>query len=102
LVDEHILYNAARSTISGIIDWGNTAIGDPAIDFTGLLAAGGEDFVARVLSHYQEAVDNSFRQRMRFYLRAMPINTLLFGLSSGQEQLVREGLAEISDHKMTR
>jgi aminoglycoside 2''-phosphotransferase len=101
LADEHILYDAARGTISGIIDWGDTAIGDPAIDFTGLLAVGGEGFVAGVLSHYQRAVDDSFRQRMRFYLRAMPINTLLFGLSSGQEQLVREGLAKISDDKMT-
>ncbi len=96
---EHILYDSARGTISGVIDWGDTAIGDPAIDFTGLLASYGEDFVERVLSHYQGTVDTSFRQRMRFYLGVMPLNTVLFGLSTGQEEYVRQGLR---DDKMTR
>jgi aminoglycoside 2''-phosphotransferase len=96
---EHILYDPARGAISGIIDWGDTAIGDPAIDFTGLLASYGEDFVERVLSHYQGAVDASFRRRMRFYLGAMPINTVLFGLETAQEEYVCEGLAEISSRQ---
>ena len=95
LASEHILYNAARGTISGIIDWGDTAIGDPAIDFAGLLADYGEDFMERVLAHYQGPADASFRQRTRFYLSAMPINTLLFGLDTAQAQYVRAGLAEL-------
>ncbi|MEO7913014.1 MAG: phosphotransferase [Roseiflexaceae bacterium] len=95
LGDEHILYNPARGTVSGIIDWGDTAIGDSAIDFAGLLAAYGEDFTERVLSHYQGEVDAAFRQRMRFYHGAMPINTLLFGLDTAQEQFVRQGLREL-------
>jgi aminoglycoside 2''-phosphotransferase len=96
LADEHILYDSARGTISGIIDWGDTAIGDPAIDFTGLLAAYGEAFVERVLACYQGAVDASFRQRMRFYRGVMPLNTVLFGLDTGQEEFVQQGLEEIA------
>jgi aminoglycoside 2''-phosphotransferase len=96
LAGEHILYNPARGTISGIIDWGDAAIGDPAIDFTGLLAAYGEVFVERVLAHYQGAIDESFRRRMRFYCGVMPLNTVLFGLSTGQAEYVRQGLAEIA------
>jgi aminoglycoside 2''-phosphotransferase len=94
LADEHILYDPARGAISGIIDWGDTAIGDPAIDFTGLLAAYGEDFTERVLAHYQGQVDASFRDRMRFYRGVMPLNTVLFGMNTAQEEYVREGLAE--------
>jgi len=97
LAGEHILYDSARGTISGIIDWGDTMIGDPAIDFTGLLAAYGEDFAERVLAHYQGAVDASFRQRMRFYRGAMPLNTVLFGLDTGQAEYVYQGLKEIND-----
>jgi aminoglycoside 2''-phosphotransferase len=93
---EHILYDPARGAISGIIDWGDTAIGDPAIDFTGLLASYGEDFTERVLSRYQGDVDASFHERMRFYCGVMPLNTVLFGLSTGQEQYVREGLGDLS------
>ncbi len=96
---EHILYDPARGAISGIIDWGDTAIGDPAIDFAGLLDAYGEDFTERVLSRYQGAVDESFRRRMRFYCGAMPLNTVLFGLSTGQEEYVRQGLTACEQHE---
>jgi aminoglycoside 2''-phosphotransferase len=89
---EHILYDPARSAISGIIDWGDSAIGDPAIDFAGLLADYGEDFTEGVLSHYQCEVDRSFRDRVRFYCGAMPLNSVLFGLATGQAEFVSQGL----------
>lgn len=96
LAGEHILYAPARGTITGIIDWGDVAIGDPAIDFTGLLAAYGEDFTERVLAQYQCEVDTSFRDRMRFYCGITPLNTVLFGLSTAQEDYVQEGLKELA------
>ena len=64
--------HAHRGEISGIIDWGDTAIGDPAIDFTGLLASYGKDFVERVLSRYRGRVDASFRDRCNFMLGGNP------------------------------
>jgi aminoglycoside 2''-phosphotransferase len=97
LADEHILYDPACSLINGIIDWSDTAIGDPAIDFTGLLAAYGEDFTERVLAHYQGEVDASFRDRMHFYRGVMPLNTVLFGLDTAQEEYVREGLTDLQE-----
>jgi aminoglycoside phosphotransferase (APT) family kinase protein len=96
LAGEHILYDPQRGTISGIIDWGDLAIGDPAIDFTGLLDAYGEEFVERVLACYPGQVGAGFRARMRFYRGVMPFNTVLFGLSTGQDDYVREGLAAVS------
>ncbi len=92
---EHILYDPERGTITGIIDWGDTAIGDPAIDFAGLLADYGEEFTERVLSYYQGEIDDSIRRRVRFYQRAMPINTVLFGLDTGQAQYVQQGLEDL-------
>ena len=100
LAGEHILYQPTRGMITGIIDWGDAAIGDPAIDFTGLLDAYGEDFTERVLSHYQGDMDASFRDRMRFYHGVIPLNSVLFGLATGQAEYVREGLAEIA--RLTR
>ena len=34
---EHILVDAARSSLTGIIDWGDMALHDPAWDFIGLV-----------------------------------------------------------------
>jgi aminoglycoside phosphotransferase (APT) family kinase protein len=96
LAGEHILYDPEGGAITGIIDWGDLAIGDPAIDFTGLLDAYGEEFVERVLAHYHGEADAGFWARMRFYRSVMPFNTVLFGLSTRQDDYVREGLAMIS------
>lgn len=96
LAGEHILYDPERGAISGIIDWGDLAIGDPAIDFAGLLDAYGEEFVERVLAGYHGEADTAFRARMRFYRGVMPLNTVLFGLSTGQAEHVREGLEAVS------
>ncbi|HEU5099288.1 MAG TPA: phosphotransferase [Roseiflexaceae bacterium] len=96
LAKEHILYDAERGAITGIIDWGDVAIGDPAIDFAGLLDAYGEEFVERVLAHYQGQIDTGFQKRMRFYWGAMPLNTVLFGLTTGQDAYVQEGLSIVS------
>jgi aminoglycoside 2''-phosphotransferase len=93
---EHILYDPAHGAISGIIDWGDTIIGDPAIDFAGLLADYGENFAAQVLAHYHGEVDASFRARMRFYCGAMPLNSILFGLATGLAKYIDEGLSVLS------
>ena len=99
LAGEHILYDLARGTITGVIDWGDVALGDPAIDFAGLLDAYGEEFVERVLAHYQGEVDRTFRGRMRFYRGVMPLNTVLFGLSTGQAAYVQQGLRAVSSRQ---
>lgn len=92
---EHILVDPAHNTISGIIDWGDAAIGDPAIDFTGLYAELDQDFMDQVLAHYDPAGDHTLRERALFYAFVMPFHAVLFGLSTGQAKLVREGLRDL-------
>jgi aminoglycoside 2''-phosphotransferase len=48
---EHILYDRDDDEISGIIDWGDLAIGDPDYDLTYLYQDYGAAFVARLLVH---------------------------------------------------
>jgi aminoglycoside 2''-phosphotransferase len=96
LAGEHILYNPAHGAIAGVIDWGDVAIGDAAIDFAGLLDAFGDGFTARVLAHYQGELDRSFRRRIHFYCGVMPLNTVMFGISTGQDEYVWEGLTAVS------
>lgn len=47
---EHVLVDGGA--ISGVIDWGDVALGDPAIDFGGIYYAGGDDAVATALAEY--------------------------------------------------
>jgi aminoglycoside 2''-phosphotransferase len=91
----HILCDPATATISGVIDWGDAAIGDPAIDFVGLLDDCGTDLTERVLAAYAGDIDVTFRSRMGFYLHALPFNDILFGAATGDAELVAQGVAGV-------
>jgi aminoglycoside 2''-phosphotransferase len=80
-----------------VIDWGDATIGDPAIDFAGLLGDCGADFTERALAAYAGDVDTTFRNRMRFYLEAMPFNDILFGLATGDSELVTQGVTAFEE-----
>jgi aminoglycoside phosphotransferase (APT) family kinase protein len=46
---EHVLINSHSGSVNAIIDWGDTAIGDPAVDFAGLYTWYGESWMKCVL-----------------------------------------------------
>src|SRR5205085_1752402 len=50
LAGEHILCDPERSTLTGVIDWGDATIGDPAMDFVGLHVDRGKEFTELVLA----------------------------------------------------
>lgn len=62
----HILLSEGKTNISGIIDFGEMAVGDPACDFAGLWAYG-EDFLKKVMEHYNQEKDDGFVERSRYY-----------------------------------
>ena len=65
LVGDHILFDAKKKKISGVIDFADVEIGDPAIDFRRLWEFG-EEFFQNVLSSYGGTVDRDFVQRSKF------------------------------------
>jgi aminoglycoside 2''-phosphotransferase len=78
--------------VNGIIDWEDATLGDPALDFVGLLYMGGWEPVEEVLSAYEGTVDDTFRQRMSFYLGAIPFHQIRFGLETKDDNHVQDGL----------
>lgn len=67
--DAHILCDPRRAEITGIIDWEDASIGDPAIDFTGVYWDCGKKFTKRVLAKYGGKVDETFWERTVFYYK---------------------------------
>jgi aminoglycoside 2''-phosphotransferase len=95
LVGGHILCDPARGRLTGIIDWGDCVIGDPALDFSGLDLQYGRVFVERVISHYQGNIDKSFWQRMTFYqCYEHAFSKLIYG-SFGDEEIFEQGIAAL-------
>jgi len=94
---EHIFCDPERSILTGVIDWGDANLGDPAIDFVGLHLRHGRDFTKQVLTRYQSEVDAFFWRRIDFYLCYPPYSELLYGAYSGGETFIARGLAGLQE-----
>lgn len=73
----NILWDPERHEVSGIIDFGEAEVGDPAYDFAGLLSSYGECFVRRCLEMYPNG-DRIF-DRMNFYRGTFALQEALHG-----------------------
>ena len=91
---EHILHDPA-GRLTGVIDWGDASIGDPAQDFIGVYRTLGADFARRVHAHYARRVDSTFWRRVRFYAAIVPFFEIIFGSLEGDEGHVAAGLAAL-------
>jgi aminoglycoside 2''-phosphotransferase len=92
---EHILCDQQHKVVTGIIDWEDAAIGDPAIDFVGLNMVGGRDFIERVLGSYRGTAGENFWERLSFYQAIIPYHEYRFGLEIGDDHHIRAALEDI-------
>ncbi len=98
----NILCDPSVKRITGIIDWGDACIGDPAYDFSGLLYEYGTKFLDGVLSHYSMEDKSAFKRRVSFYSSLIPFRIILgarkyrrkFRLA-GDEVIIFEGQRSI-------
>ena len=97
LASEHILYDPRGDFLSGIIDWGDTKIGDPAHDFVGLHIIGGRELVERVMRHYCGSSASAFWPRIIFYTAIIPFYEIQYGFIVNQDQHIQRGLQQIKD-----
>jgi len=79
----HMLCRGGRLT--GVIDWGDARIGDPAIDYAWLLNVPFPDW----------DVDDELRRRAQIYHRLGPWFEVHYGVFTEQPEWVRSGLAAV-------
>ena len=82
---EHLLVRDGR--LVGVIDWGDTRVGDPALDYAWLLNGPFADW----------DVDPSVRRRARFYHRLGPWYEAHYGVFTNQPAHLERGLAGITE-----
>jgi aminoglycoside phosphotransferase (APT) family kinase protein len=70
---EHLLLDPETLRPTGLIDWSDVKLGDPAVDFAGLWEWRGERFVRLALSHYDLPWDDAFLARCRFTAQVLGI-----------------------------
>ncbi|MBO0839790.1 MAG: phosphotransferase [Sciscionella sp.] len=88
---EHFLVDAHGTM--GMIDFGDAAVGDPAIDFAGLLKPLGDKRIRALLGEYGQP---EWWPRVRAYHRIAPIHAILHGRATGNGRMVANARRRIA------
>ena len=94
---EHVLVDAGASTVTGIIDWTDAAIADPAYDLALIYRDLGPEVFDLTLAHYDGGrFDAADRERAVFYARCSLLEDIAYGLSTpGARRYAGAGLAHL-------
>ncbi|WP_088282817.1 phosphotransferase [Kineosporia sp. A_224] len=90
---EHLLVEGGRLT--GVLDWSDAALADPAVDVARLLRDLGPEFVAGLMARYRGPIDPGFDERVLFYARCAALEDLAFGAETGRQEYVDNALRAV-------
>ena len=92
---EHILVDTCSGGVSGVIDWADAVIGDPAIDFASLYTWYGESLLENVLAHYTGTLDGEVISRSRYLAACLAIHNITLGRDMDRVEWVEAGYAAL-------
>lgn len=87
----HVLIDPASRTLSGVIDWGDAMLCDPARDFIFLYEDWGRDFLRHALDGYGAGGDASFLRRILVLYLADQTEWTLQVAEDGRSRDVEQG-----------
>jgi aminoglycoside phosphotransferase (APT) family kinase protein len=92
---EHVLVDPPTRTVTGVIDWTDAAITDPAYDFGLLHRDLGPDAARAAIARYRTGANDvaALAERAVFYARCSVFEDLAYGLETGRNVFVDKSLA---------
>ena len=85
----HILFNKQNKRISGVIDFGDAQIGDPAFDFAGLYYDFGHEFTTSVYEQYSTLISHHdpllIHRITTFYQYSPLLHNIIYNFESENE-----------------
>jgi aminoglycoside phosphotransferase (APT) family kinase protein len=89
---EHLLIDPATGTLSGVIDWADAAITDPARDFALVYRDLGPATFDRMLAHYDRPWSTQDCDRAVFLARCAVLEDIAYGIRTGDRRYSAAGL----------
>ena len=95
LLEDHILIDPEKGTLSGIIDWADACTRIRSSDFAGLYYAGGRDCAARAYSSYGVEPDEHEWRWLQHRALVIGIGEVHYGYHTAQPQQVAHGMDRV-------
>jgi len=93
---EHVLVGVETNAVTGIIDWTDAPIADPARDFALIYRDLGPEVFELTLVHYEGYFDDADRERAVFYARCKLLEDIAYGVRTGAHPYTKAGLAHLA------
>ena len=94
-LEDHIFFDQEKQQLSGVIDFADVTINDPAHDFQNIVEYGGEAFFNNVMEHYQLKDDPTLSKRTKLRIEARPLFEAAYSLMFGFDERFRERMVYI-------
>jgi aminoglycoside 2''-phosphotransferase len=92
LVPEHVLVDPMTGELTGVIDWGDAGVDDPAVDFAGVWRQMGDEFARQMLAASRHSLDTTMLRRMDFYAGMEPFHEIHFAQTHGDAAHLTHGV----------
>jgi aminoglycoside phosphotransferase (APT) family kinase protein len=95
---EHVLVDPGTWAVTGVIDWSDAAIVDPAVDFGLVYRDLGPAAVRAAMGRYRTEVNDldTLAERAVFYARCSVFEDLAYGIRTGRDAYVDKSLAAMA------
>ncbi len=81
--DEHLMVDPDTGLVTGLIDWGDAVLGDPALDLATVLTDFGPEVYRRVLAGYRAPREDGLGERLRHLARRRMVEDLAWRVRIG-------------------
>lgn len=100
LSPDHLLADTGRVRLTGVIDFGDACIGDPAWDLVYIYEDYGPDVLSLFLDRYDPRNARLIGRKVRIYQQLNNVDYCLQVLSSGDEGPIREAMAILDEQAL--
>jgi aminoglycoside phosphotransferase (APT) family kinase protein len=92
---EHLLFDPEMETLTGVIDWTDAAITDPAVDFGRLYRDFGPAALKAIVANYRAPWTAGTYERTVFFARCALLEDLAYGIHGGDRRYADAALAHL-------
>jgi aminoglycoside 2''-phosphotransferase len=89
-LEDHVFFDEQRQELSGVIDFADATLNDPAHDFQNIVEYGGEEFFDAVMNHYHGAEDPALLERTKLRIETRPLFDASYSLMFGFEERFKD------------